>query len=202
MLCQIDECANVNDGQRLRGARKRKGLTLKRLAEELGIDFTYLSRVERNDRRMYTELADRAAAVLGVQRSEILSEDDNPTVAIVGYVGAGEQVHNLENPGEGIGRRQLDGVAWTPRLVGLVVRGESMLGRCDEGDILLFERTDVVDQDSIGRVSVVQVKDGPTYVKELYRGPGGRFTLTSRRGAPIVDVEVLWSARVRAYLPK
>lgn len=197
--------SSVHDGDRLRKARKKKGMRQAQLADKLGISDTYLSRIELGDRRMYTELADNAAKILGIQRNEILSEVDTnqETVAIVGYVGAGEQVHNTEDPGQGISRRQLDGVAWTPRLVGVVVRGESMQGRCEDGDILLFEHTDMVEPDAIGRVAVVQVRNGPTYVKEIFAGSTpGKFTLGSRRGPPIVDVEIQWAARVRAYLPK
>jgi transcriptional regulator with XRE-family HTH domain len=43
----------MNFGERLRQIRKERGLTLRQLGEQAGIDFTYLSKIE-NDRIPYT----------------------------------------------------------------------------------------------------------------------------------------------------
>ena len=40
-------------GERLRQIRKERGLTLRKLADEAGVDFTYLSKIE-NSRVPYT----------------------------------------------------------------------------------------------------------------------------------------------------
>jgi transcriptional regulator with XRE-family HTH domain len=44
---------DMNFGERLRQIRKERGLTLRQLGEQAGIDFTYLSKIE-NDRIPYT----------------------------------------------------------------------------------------------------------------------------------------------------
>jgi HTH-type transcriptional regulator, competence development regulator len=43
----------MNFGERLRQIRKERGLTLRQLGEQAGIDFTYLSKIE-NERVPYT----------------------------------------------------------------------------------------------------------------------------------------------------
>jgi HTH-type transcriptional regulator, competence development regulator len=65
----------VTFGERLRQARKKRGLTLRELAKEAGVSFTYLSKVE-NERVPYTPSAGtiRALArILKVDSMEFLN---------------------------------------------------------------------------------------------------------------------------------
>jgi transcriptional regulator with XRE-family HTH domain len=65
---------NVTFGKRLRQARKKQGLTLRRLAEEAGVNFTYLSKIE-NERVPYTPAAEtirNLARILKVDSMEFL----------------------------------------------------------------------------------------------------------------------------------
>jgi len=62
-------------GERLRQARKEKGLTLRELASAAGVNFTYLSKIE-NDRVSYTPAADtirELARILNVDALEFLT---------------------------------------------------------------------------------------------------------------------------------
>ena len=61
-------------GQTIRRLRIEAGLTQRKLAEELGIDFTYLSKVE-NDRGEppAEEKVRRLAAILGCNEEELLA---------------------------------------------------------------------------------------------------------------------------------
>jgi transcriptional regulator with XRE-family HTH domain len=52
-----EEGCTVTFGKRLRQARKERGLTLRQLAQEAGVNFTYLSKVE-NERVPYTPAAE------------------------------------------------------------------------------------------------------------------------------------------------
>jgi len=64
----------VTFGKRLRQARKKQGLTLRRLAEEAGVSFTYLSKIE-NERVPYTPAAEtirNLARILKVDSMELL----------------------------------------------------------------------------------------------------------------------------------
>ena len=65
-------------GERLRQMRKEKGLTLREVAEEAGIDFTYLSKIE-NGRMPYTPAAEtirQLASALKVNAIELLTLAD------------------------------------------------------------------------------------------------------------------------------
>lgn len=62
-------------GKRIRQLRKQKELTLRALAEKVGLDFTYLSKVE-NGRVDYTPSTNKIrnlAQVLGVDELELLN---------------------------------------------------------------------------------------------------------------------------------
>src|SRR5437660_5551105 len=62
-------------GERLRQIRKERGLTLRKLADEAGVDFTYLSKIE-NSRVPYTPAAETIrglARVLNVDSLELLT---------------------------------------------------------------------------------------------------------------------------------
>ena len=61
-------------GERLRALRRRRGLTLRALAEPVGVDFTYLSKIE-NGKAGYLPGADtirRLADALGADPLELL----------------------------------------------------------------------------------------------------------------------------------
>jgi len=65
----------MNFGQRLRQIRKEKELTLRTVAEEAGIDFTYLSKIE-NGRIPYTPAVKtirKLASALKVEAIELLT---------------------------------------------------------------------------------------------------------------------------------
>jgi transcriptional regulator with XRE-family HTH domain len=51
-----EEGCTVTFGKRLRLARKERGMTLRQLAKEAGVSFTYLSKIE-NERVQYTPAA-------------------------------------------------------------------------------------------------------------------------------------------------
>lgn len=63
-------------GRVIRSARQRRGLSVRKLAQQLGIDPSYLSRIERGQKRPSVELVVRAAQVL--EAPEILVSDIDP----------------------------------------------------------------------------------------------------------------------------
>ncbi|MHB8322854.1 MAG: helix-turn-helix domain-containing protein [Candidatus Dormibacteria bacterium] len=61
-------------GQTIRRLRIQRGLTQRKLAEELGIDFTYLSKVENNKGDPPAEdKVRRLAAILGCDEEDLLA---------------------------------------------------------------------------------------------------------------------------------
>jgi transcriptional regulator with XRE-family HTH domain len=59
------------NGQKIRVARERKGLTLAQLAEQVGKTAPYISDIERGNRRGSYETLERIAGVLGLKVEEI-----------------------------------------------------------------------------------------------------------------------------------
>lgn len=59
------------NGQKIRVARERKGLTLAQLAEQVGKTAPYISDIERGNRRGSYKTLERIAEVLGLKVDEI-----------------------------------------------------------------------------------------------------------------------------------
>jgi hypothetical protein len=60
-----------------------------------------------------------------------------------------------------------------------------------------------VAEECLGKLCVVQVKDGPTLLKTLKRGSRrGLFRLESWNALPREDVKILWAARVIDIRPR
>jgi phage repressor protein C with HTH and peptisase S24 domain len=183
---------------RIRELRQQKGWTLLQLAEAAGTTHQQIHRLETGQRRLTTDWLMRLAKALECRPFELLpsTDDERVTVPIVGYVGAGEKVVNVEDPEGGLGP------VVAPRggehMAAIVVKGDSMWPAYQEGDVLFFEPTTLVQPDAIGRECVVQVRAGPTYVKRVFRGnKAGRYRLASYKAPDIDDVDLLWAARVR-----
>jgi phage repressor protein C with HTH and peptisase S24 domain len=122
-------------------------------------------------------------------------------VPIVGYVGAGAEVHPFSDQGE------LDQGAWfdfaNAATVGVRVRGDSMRGRADDGDLLYYdERRNPPTPDMSGKLCVVGLADGRVLVKQLFLGRDGTYNLFSTNADPIMDAEIEWAARVTAIVPR
>jgi len=63
-------------GELLRELRSRKGLGIKRVAPQLGITYTYLSKIETNQVRPSAELIDRMASYFAYDRDLLLLAAD------------------------------------------------------------------------------------------------------------------------------
>lgn len=109
--------------------------------------------------------------------------DDQPEVPVAHYVGAGDEVHLLDGDDSP--------VDYTPAPPGfsretgaaVLVRGESMRPLYEPGDMLFFRlrrQPPATAKECPQRPVIVQVKDGPLYVKRLLPGTKrGRFHLIS-----------------------
>ena len=116
---------------------------------------------------------------------------------VVGYVGGGERVENVEDPGGGID------VAEPPISLesanAVVVKGDSMWPAYRAGSVLYFEETDHVNGDALGRICIVQTAADETLVKLVEAGPEpGVYRLRSLV-ANVRDIEtrLRWAAPVK-----
>ena len=128
-------------------------------------------------------------------------EDDN-TVPVVGYVGAGAAM-NLFGLAQGeLGRvKAPDGS--TAHTVAVEIQGTS-LGELFDRWLVYYDLVhNPPTGDLIGRLCVVGLADGRVLIKKLMGGQiAGHWTLLSNTEPPIYDVVVEWAARVKQMSPR
>lgn len=184
----------------LKRARKAAKITLERLAEDVGLSVSQLSRFESGKREPRVAELERIAARLGVRPEELRGV--SRSVPLVGYVGAGAETHLF---GEGQGPFDYveapDGAG--PETVAVEIRGVS-LGELFDQWLVFYDRLqDPPTTNLAGKLCVVGLVDGRVLVKKLKLGQlPDRYTLLSNTEPPIYDVEVVWAARVIAMTPK
>lgn len=182
---------------------------LKRAMERTGWKATTLSQkvsptnktlvknlLEKNNDVQISTLS-KLASVMNVALDELLA---SPRVPIVGYIGAGGTIIFEEYD---FGEMVLRPPQISGRLEALIVRGDSMLPRYKDGDIIYIQRQhDGLLEDYIGEDCAVRLVSGETYLKQIIKGStDGRFTLISLNAAPMTDVEVEWATPVTFVMP-
>lgn len=137
---------------------------------------------------------------LGCAVDWLLTGEGDANVPLVGYVGAGHQIHPIDDFALGGEPETVDGPpAGTDGDVAAVeVRGDSMYPVYRQGDLIYYHRRPETDIDSlIGRECVVHLADGRTLVKMIKQsGMPGRYDLDSYNASPINDVEIRWAAPI------
>ena len=190
-------------GGRLKDLRKRAGLKQPAIAEAMDVSVAQVSRWENGHDGIPTaRLDDLAAAYRGVV-SEIFGEDTG--VPVVGYVGAGGEVVFTDDHEPG-GRHydvpRLPDI--TGELIGLEVRGDSMLPAFRDGYVAYIRREHAgIEEDALRDLSVCRLTDGRTMLKTVRRAATeGRFDLLSLNADPIEGVELEWATPVRGWLTR
>lgn len=135
--------------------------------------------------RTWEKLAAGASKELGrdIGAAELQGERGPLEIEVVSYVGAGAEVFPID------GDRALDAVEAPPGFVGsaMIVRGDSGVPMFEDGDTLFVAPSHKNPARFVGKVVVVQVKDGPRLVKRLLRGGArNRFDLQSINPAAAV----------------
>ena len=119
-------------------------------------------------------------------------------VLLVGYVGAGEQFHSIDDLAQGAGLDSVELDLGGADPIAIEVRGDSMLPVYRPGDRLLCSRLAGSNEAGfLGKDCVVRLTNGDGYVKRVVRGSRpGRYTLLSYAAEPIPDIEVDWAAPI------
>lgn len=183
---------------RLRHIRKQRKLTLQQVADAAGTSNQMLGMLERGERKLTVEWMEKLAPALGVSVAELLADNGQRKIPVVGYVGAGFQIFSIDDHMKGAGLDEVDAPPGpvAKSAVAVIVRGDSMVPVLEEGDVIYYDQQVEGDFDNLlGKLCVVQCADGATYVKQLRR-TDGRYWLHSHNAEPIFPPSITWVARV------
>lgn len=183
--------------ENLRRAMTRKAAKPTSLSLAVGSNRTLVKNLLEKSQDVQIGTLTKLANALEVPLADLLAA---PRVPIVGYIGAGGSIV-FEDLGCDETVLRPPGITGT--LVALAVRGDSMLPKYKDGDIIYIQRThDGVLPDYIGEDCAVRLTTGETYIKQLMHGSEpGRFTLLSLNAPPMENVEVEWATLVRFVMP-
>lgn len=169
--------------------------------------FTYTQH-ENGTRGIRQEAARRYAAFFRVDLTWLLTGKGKPgspqTIPVVGYVGAGAEVHPIDDHAQGDGLDHIEAGALIPGSVALIVRGDSMYP-IEDGWIITYRRDrDGVPSACLNRLCIVKVaNDGPTLIKKVRRGSEkNTYTLESWNAPPRENVVLEWAAPVEGIKPR
>lgn len=181
----------------LRKAMLKKGAKATTLSLQIGTNRTLVKDLlEKTDDVRLSTLT-KLASALEISLQELVA---TPPVPVVGYIGAGGTVI-FEDLGNEETVLRPPGISGT--LIALMVRGQSMLPKYKDGDIIYIQRDhDGILPDYVGEDCAVRLNSGETYIKQVIQGnKAGRFTLLSLNADPIENVEIEWATPVLFIMP-
>jgi len=200
----------------IKTARKQEGLTQKQLADKIGVPVTTLATWEQGKANpkipqmtllMQTldikfeksdPIVKLAEEWFGYAQDDYIGMDmsgdkpKNPTVSVVGYVGAGGTITPIDDHSHGAGLDEVEVPPTTLKgTVAVIVRGDSMEPVLMTGMIIYYSKRVKNIPDHIGRMVVVHFDDGRKAVKFLQHGSKrGIYNLTSSNAPVIKDVKI------------
>lgn len=192
-------------GKRIKQLRAERAVSSQVLAERLGVTRGAVGNWELGQGIKRDNLQ-KIAGEFGVSLDWLTGDHDDrgeeETVPLVGYVGAGAAAHFYgESQGE------LDRVKApkdvTKDTVAVEIRGAS-LGELFEHWLVYYDEVrSPVTPDMIGKLCIVGLPDDRVLVKQIKRSRSpGVYHLLSNTEGPILDVEIVWAARVRSMEPR
>lgn len=187
----------------IRGLLEITGWTQAKLAERLGVGQNDVSRwLKGREPRGHTMEAIRS---LASQHGLLEDAGRRQSIPVMGYVGAGGDVDpDYEQvPFDGLEQIELPqpiGLLDDP--VGFIVRGESMMPRYNDGDVVLVEREPQRSfQSLIGDEAVITTHTGRRYLKKIMpTDRRGHYKLVSVN-APTIEATIRWASPVRIIIP-
>jgi phage repressor protein C with HTH and peptisase S24 domain len=128
--------------------------------------------------------------------------NQQPTVRVVGYVGAGATAHFYA-----VAQGDLDEVPApanaSESTVAVEIRGESLGPLFDKWIVFYDQVRSPVTPDLIGRLCVVGLADDRVLVKKIRRARNGHYDLVSNTDEDtMLGVEIQWAARVKNMVPR
>lgn len=184
---------------RLRAARKAAGKTLLQVAEETGINFVQLSRMETGQRDLKVKHLRSLGRSLKCPPEDIIAPVAE--VPVVGTIGAAGQVFELRKNASG---REAADVVKAPRGIDIAaaaalrVTGKQCEPSLPEGWVAFYEPQKAYKTvEQIGALCVVRLENGRSWLRQVKRGSqSGRYNLLSPFAPMTDDAVVQWCAPV------
>lgn len=166
------DIVNINE------RRKQLNLTLKEIADYVGVSEATVSRWESgNIANMRRDRIAALAQILKVSPIDIMgvTDDDNyddsiksVQIPVLGYVKAGIPMTAIENiiDYEEISQEQ----ARTGEFFGLQIKGDSMEPKISDGDVVIVRKQETVEN---GEIAVVLINGDDATVKKFYKTDAG-----------------------------
>lgn len=180
------------------------------LATRLGLSDSFIRDILRGKTKSpRAESLEMIATALRTSSDYLLGTSDiaevspgEKTVPLVGYVGAGAEA-NFFAAGDGnLGEVPAPDDA-TAETVAVEVRGESLGALFDQWLVYYDEVRSPITPDLVGRLCVVGLPDDRVLIKQVKRSKSpGLYHLLSNTEGPILDVEIMWAAKVKSMVPR
>lgn len=180
----------------LRYWRKRRGLTLAKVGEAVNTNAQQIDRLEKGQRKLTKEWAERLAAVLEVDALELLFPISS-TAPIVGVVIAGKIQRGTD-----LGRAPM--IPGTDKTIAAIRVSDSSLHRLAENGWLIYfsDRSEVMTESLLGALCVVETAAGDQFVATPFRGSRWDLHHLTFPGAPTLpDIKIAWAAEILALIP-
>lgn len=185
-----------------------KGYTLEQVADGItdrGLKratASQISKLERGDLPLNDDWLKALADFYEVRVGELFPTEQAfsaKTVSLVGYVGAGEMYYPDPTSGPWVGFDEVEAPPGADGVCAVRVRGDSMSPVYRDGDLVYFHRDGLDLERCVGKDCIVQVRNGPAYIKRLERNQRtGRLRLVSYGNLdPIENPDVEWAAPVK-----
>lgn len=182
----------------IRQIRESRGMSQRELADAIGLHKTNMNRIETGKASPSITRMEQIAAALEVTVSDLVGESASPNeVAVVGYIGAGAEIlpEFEQVPPEGLYSVTLP-FAMPDEMIALEVKGDSMLPRYDDGDVVVVYREQRRALESFfGTEAAVRTTDGKRYLKQILKGARG-VNLFSWNAKPIENVSLDWIGEI------
>ncbi|MBY0355686.1 MAG: XRE family transcriptional regulator [Rickettsiales bacterium] len=180
----------------------KSGMTVQQVADKAGTSRGQIYNLMKGERGLDFEWMKRLAVAFECEPEDLISS--RKFIPLVGYVGAGQEIHAIDDHAKGAGLDEVDVPPGSgPNTVAVRVKGDSMQPAMQEGWLLYYSnRVEGGCEDLIGSLCVMKVLDGPTLVKNLRKGYAkGCFNLHSYNAEVIEDVRLEWCAKVEFIKP-
>lgn len=184
-------------GNNLKKLRESAGFTHERVARLMGMSRGGFIKLERGERRLTSNYIVRAAEIFGVPESAVLSEQTS--IAVMGRIGAGAIIEPdyEQTPPDGLFSIDLP-FPVPDDLIGFVVKGESMMPRYDDGDVIVVWKEQRRPIESfIGEEAAVRTESGRRYLKTIAAGGRpGIYELHSFNAKPLAATRLAWIGEI------